>query len=109
VNAREVCHDPESRDSNIDLFCYVEVPIQVEIDLSFLGKPKVQVTGEKEDACHNEDDEERNLDLQAGQFSKDLSRMERLLDLPEKMENPGRKMTNHSFLSEIRNEPESLG
>jgi hypothetical protein len=35
--------------------------------------------------------------------------MERLLDLPEKMENPGRKMTNHSFLSEIRNEPESLG
>jgi hypothetical protein len=109
MNAGEVCLDPLSRDSDIDLFCDIEVSIQVEIDLSFLGKPEVQVTGEKEDACHNEDDEERHLDLQAGQFSKNLSRIEKLLDPPEKMENTGRKAITHSSLSEIRNEPDSLG
>jgi hypothetical protein len=109
VNAGQVCLDPLGRDSDIDLFCDIEVPIQVEIDLSFLGKPEVQVTGEKEDTCNNKDDEERNLNLQAEQFSKDLSRIERRLDLPEKMESTSRKMTIHSCLSEIRNEPESFG
>jgi hypothetical protein len=109
MNAREVRFDPLSRDSNIDLFGYVKVPIQVEIDLGFLGKPVVQVTGEKEDTRNNQDNKERNLHLQAGQFSKDVSRIKSLLDLPKKMEKPGRKMTIHSCLSEIRNEPESLG
>jgi hypothetical protein len=108
MNAGEVCFDPLSRDPDIDLFGYVEVPIQIKVELSFLGKPVVQITREKEDTGHDEDDEERNLNLQAGQFSKGLSGIERRLDLPEKMESTGRKMTIHSCLSEIRNEPESF-
>jgi len=109
MNAGEVCFDPLSRDSDIDLFCYIEVPIQVEIDLSFLSKPEVQVTGDKEHTCHNEDDEEGDFNFQAGQFSKDFSRIERLLELPEKMENFRRKAITHSSPSEVRKEHDALG
>jgi hypothetical protein len=59
------------RNAKIDLLGYIEVPIQVKINLCLLGKLIVDVAGEEEDTHDIEEDEKSDLGLQANGFFKE--------------------------------------
>jgi hypothetical protein len=67
---RKIVNELLIGDVNIDLLGNIEISIQIEVDLGLPGELKIEITGQEEDACHDWEDEEGDLDLQAERFLK---------------------------------------